>query len=295
MVQRAGDVIPEVVKVMTSRRTGTEMPFRMPATCPVCRAEVIQEAGETAVRCVNSICPAQVKERIKHFASKGAFDIEGLGSKLVEQLVDKGLVQHFADIFRLNQENLQQLERMGPKSAQNLLEAITQTKSIGLSRFIYALGIRHVGEYVAHIIAKAFQSLERIAAATKSELEAIEGVGPKVADSLVVFFNHTQNNRIVGDLLAAGIQITPEAHPPETEKLDGMKFVITGTLDSMPRRQIKKTIEKLGGSVTSTVSKKTDFLVAGRVPGSKMKKAKALGVKIIDESELVRMLSSTSR
>jgi DNA ligase (NAD+) len=291
LVQRAGDVIPEVVKVIVGRRSGAETHFAMPTTCPDCQSEVVREPGEAAVRCVNPLCPAQIKERLKHFASKGGFDIEGLGSKLVEQLVDEGLIRNFADIFRLNHPDLQHLERMGAKSAQNLLEAIESAKSIDLPRFMYALGIRHVGEYAAKLLAEAYQSVEQLGHATAEELELIEGVGPKVAHSIVHFFKQAGNRQLIEDIIASGVQITTLAYPQTTQTLDRLKFVITGTLESMSRKQVKEKIEQAGGSVTSAISKKTDYLVAGNAAGSKLDKAKKLGVSVIDEQALMRMLS----
>ena len=207
LVQRAGDVIPEVVKVIASQRTGTERKFNMPQHCPVCNSSVVRAEDEAALRCINTACSAQVKERIKHFASKGAFDIDGLGDKLVEQLVDKGLLFSYVDIFRLNEDTLKNLERMGPKSAENIMDAIEKSKQITLARFIYSLGIRHAGEHVAGILATTFGSLEKLMGATVDDLTAVDGVGPVVAKSIEDFFKQDENRNAVNDIMTGGIRI----------------------------------------------------------------------------------------
>jgi DNA ligase (NAD+) len=291
LVQRAGDVIPEVVKAIVSGRTGMELQFDMPQACPVCKAEVIREEGEAAIRCVNPVCPAQIKERIKHFASKGGFDIEGLGTKLVAQLVDKGLIASYADIFTLNFQMIEGLERMGSKSAENLLQAIESSKSISFPRFIYALGVRHVGEYAAKLLAGELGDIQRLGSATAAELERIDGIGPAVAHSIVHFFQQASNRRLVEQLLARGVKIDSASKDHGPPKLEKLRFVITGTLGSMTRNEARKIIERSGGIVSSSISKKTDYLVMGAAPGSKVAKAEAAGVKIIDEPALIRILS----
>jgi len=290
LVQRAGDVIPEVVKVITSKRTGEEKTFSMPISCPVCDSSVIRSENEAALRCINTSCPAQVKERIKHFASKGAFDIEGLGDKLIEQLVEKELLRSYADIFRLKEDVLKDLERMGSKSAANVVRAIENSKRITLNRFIYALGIRHVGEHVAGILTKSFESLEKLIGTKKEELEAIDGVGPVVAESIVEFFEKDENRKIVGDLKNVhGVQIFRDnAH--KQGALAGKIFVLTGTLATLTRSEAKRAIEEAGGKVTGSVSRNTDYLVAGASPGSKFKRAQELGVDIIDEETLKKLM-----
>jgi DNA ligase (NAD+) len=289
LVQRAGDVIPEVVKVIPTKRTGNEKTFEMPPGCPVCGAAVVREAGEVALRCINANCPAQVKERIKHFASKSAFDIDGMGDKLVEQLVDKQLFKSYADIFRINKKTFEDLERMGSKSAQNLIEAIETSKRIGFHRFIYALGIRHVGEHVAKILAENFSSLERLSAARQDELEAIDGIGPMVAASVVSFFKQHENIETVALLLQSGIEIQYEAGK-KGEQLQGKVFVLTGALEGMTRSQAKEKIQMAGGKVSGSVSRNTDYVVAGASAGSKLRQAKELDVQVIDEAELRRLL-----
>jgi len=288
LVQRAGDVIPEVVKVITSKRTGEEKTFNMPLSCPVCDSSVIRSENEAALRCINTSCPAQVKERIKHFASKGAFDIDGLGEKLIEQLVDKKLLFSYADIFQLKGDVLKDLERMGSKSAANIVGAIEDSKRITLNRFIYALGIRHVGEHVAWILANAVKSFDKLRCAKSDELVAIDGVGPVVAESIVAFFKKDENRKIVDEMIASGVQIFRDnAYKQGT--LAGKVFVLTGTLETLTRDEAKKIIENAGGKATGSVSRNTDYLVAGASPGSKLKRAQELGVDIIDEETLKKL------
>ena len=289
LVQRAGDVIPEVVKVITSRRSGDEKPFLMPKQCPVCSSTVVRMSGEAATRCINSSCSAQVKERIKHFASKGAFDIDGLGTKLVDQLVDKKLVSSFGDLFNLDETTLSQLERMGAKSAANLKDAIEQSKSIPMGRFIYALGIRHVGEHVAKLLADHFHDLQILRNCSREELVAVEGVGPTVAESIVSFFKQEQNQGIIHQILDSGVKLKTPAQL-KTGKLKNEVFVLTGTLESLTRSQAKALIEAAGGRVSGSVSGNTDYVVAGDSPGSKLDRARELGVKIIDEAGLVELM-----
>jgi DNA ligase (NAD+) len=292
LVQRAGDVIPEVVKVITSKRTGEEKNFKMPINCLVCNSSVIRAEGEAALRCINTACPAQVKERIKHFASKSAFDIEGLGDKLVEQLVDKGLLASYADIFQLKEDTLSNLERMGSKSAKNLIIAIGKSKKITIGRFIYALGVRYVGENTAAILAREYQRLDNFLAVTeknydnaKEELTSIKEIGEATAGSVVDFFKQGENLKTLNRLLASGVQILYDG-PMEPGTLTGKIFVLTGTLEGMTRSEAKKIIERAGGKVSSSVSRNTDYLVSGTSPGSKLKRAKDLGVEIIDETAL---------
>ncbi|MBW1678209.1 MAG: NAD-dependent DNA ligase LigA [Deltaproteobacteria bacterium] len=288
LIQRAGDVIPEVIKVITTKRTGVEQPFRMPATCPVCGAKVVRLEQEAVSRCVNANCPAQVKERIKHFASKGAFDIDGMGDKLVGQMVDKGLVKSYADLFFLDKATTAGLERMGEKSAQNLMDAMAKSKQISLARFVYALGIRHVGEHIAHVLARTFESLKALMAATAEELVAVDEIGPQVSQSVRAFFENPENQRNIERMVEAGVTLETEEGATK-ETLAGKTFVLTGALDSMMRSQAKARIEALGGKVSSSVSRKTAYVVAGKDPGSKLDKAKEIGIKILDEKEFIEM------
>ena len=289
LVQRAGDVIPEVVKVILSKRSGAEKKFRMPDTCPVCESPVVRTEGEAAIRCINATCSAQVKERIKHFASKAAFDIDGLGDKLVDQLVEKAMVSSYADLFHLAAESLAALDRMGAKSAENLMDAIESSKQISFGRFLFALGIRHVGEHIALLLAGQFDSLEQLTDCSEENLTAIEGVGPVVAKSIATFFRQTKNLATVHRILNSGVQILFQT-TAKTGKLAGKTFVLTGALETMTRRQSKEMIEAAGGKVSSSVSRNTDFVVVGESPGSKLAKAQELGVKILDEAAFKELI-----
>jgi len=284
LVQRAGDVIPEVVKVILSKRTGAEKKFSMPDHCPVCGTAVARIEGEAATRCINSSCSAQVKERIKHFASKGAFDIEGLGDKLIDQLVEKGLLTSFTDLFKLDEATFAGLERMGDKSAQNLINAIEARKRISFARFLYALGIRHAGEHVTVLLAEQFGSLDELASCSQQNLTEIQGVGPVVAASVACFFRQENNLRAIQSILNSGVQIV-FANRKKSGQYDGKIFVLTGTLGGMTRRQAKEIITAAGGKVSGSVSRNTDFVVSGESPGSKLEKARELGVTVIDEAE----------
>ncbi len=289
LVQRAGDVIPEVVKVIVSKRDGSETRFKMPGQCPVCNSPVVRMAGEAATRCINSGCSAQVKERIKHFASKGAFDIDGLGAKLVDQLVDKKLLSSFADIFSLDEKTLSQLERMGAKSAANLLNAIENSKSVTLARFLFALGIRHVGEHVAELLADHFHDLAALMDCPREELESIEGIGPIVTESIANFFRQRSNRQIINQLLQSGVTLKSAARM-KSGRLKDRVFVLTGALQNLTRPRAKALIEAAGGRVVGSVSRNTDYVVAGDAPGSKLTKAKELGVAVIDEAALKKLL-----
>lgn len=293
VVQRAGDVIPEVVKVVESLRTGEEVAFAMPAVCPACGGTVVREADASAWRCINASCPAQLKERIRHFASKGALDIDGLGRKLVNQLVERGLVTTFADLYQLPEETLAALDRMGAKSAENLVQAIQASRSVSLERLLFGLGIRHVGEHVAGILAERFGSLEALMAATGEELEALDGVGPAVAASLVAFFAQPANREAVARLMGQGLRVAAPPPKPGRALLAGRTFVLTGTLAGMSRSTAKARIEAAGGRVAGGVSRQTDYLVAGADPGSKLDKARQLGVAVIDEAGLEGLLAPT--
>jgi DNA ligase (NAD+) len=291
LVQRAGDVIPEVVKVILSKRSGSEMKFVMPQSCPVCGTAVVRMEGEAATRCINSICSAQVKERVKHFASKGAFDIDGLGDKLVDQLVDKGLVSSFADLFSLDVQTLAGLERMGAKSAENLKSAIENSKRVPFARFLYALGIRHVGEHVAFLLANQFGSLQDLANCSREDLEVIEGIGPVVAESIANFFDREKNRTAIEQIVDRSVQIVFEPIR-KSKRLENNVFVLTGTLQQLTRRQAREMITASGGKVSGSVSRNTDFVVAGESPGSKLAKAQELGVAVIDEAGLLELLGS---
>lgn len=295
VVQRAGDVIPEVVKVVTSLRKGTELPFTIPATCPVCGSAVVRLDGEAAHRCIGIACPAQIKEHIVHFASRGGMDIEGLGEKMVYQLVDAGLIKDPVDLYFLTAEQLLALERTGEKSAGNLLRAIDGAKSPPLEKLIFALGIRHVGESMAKLLARRYAVLEDLMAATVDELTTIRDVGPEAAKSIVRFFQEPSNLQVLAKLITAGIAPINRQFSAATESpgaLTGKTFVLTGTLERMTRQEAKVRIESLGGKTTESVTKKTHYVVAGLSPGSKLDKAKTLGISILDEEAFFKLMES---
>ena len=287
VIQRAGDVIPEVVQVITSKRKGTEKKFRMPSKCPVCGAEVIKE--EAIHRCIGLDCPAQLKGRIKHFASKRAMDIEGLGVKLIDQSVDKGLIKDVADIYYINKEKLIELERMADKSAQNIIDAIEKSKTKPLSKFLYALGIRHVGETTAEDLARHFLRLDDLFRLSEEDLMEVEGIGPEVAASVHQFFRDKKNKESIELLKKAGVKVI-EPKIKEKGKLAGKTFLFTGTLKDFGREEARNLVESLGGMTASSVSKKVDFVVVGEDPGSKSDKAKELGIKILTEEDFKRMI-----
>ena len=292
IIRRAGDVIPQVVKVLTAERPQDAVAFSMPQHCPECGSEVIRDLDEAVVRCSGGLyCPAQRKEAIKHFASRQAMDIEGLGDKLVEQLVDKAQINTPADLYGLDGETLADLERMGEKSAKNLLQALEQSKQTTLGRFLFALGIREVGESTARSLAAYFGDLSTIEEADSEALQQVPDVGPIVAEHLVTFFRQQHNREVIEQLLAAGIHWEPETKPAVAAlPLTGKTFVITGTL-SRPRSQIKAALQALGAKVTGSLSNKTDYLIAGEAAGSKLTKAEQLGIEIVDEVGLQKLLN----
>jgi DNA ligase (NAD+) len=293
VVRRAGDVIPEVVSVVDAKRAGRHAPVVLPTHCPVCGSEIDKPEGEAVARCSGGLfCPAQRREAIKHFASRKAMDIEGLGDKLVEQLVDLGLVNTPAELYALGLEQLSGLERMAEKSAQNLLDALTKSKQTTLARFLYALGIREVGEATAQGLANHFGSLEAIREADEERLQETPDVGPIVAAHIVAFFRQDHNRQVIQQLVSAGIR-WPDVEPTAEERqpLSGKTFVITGTL-SRPRAEIKEQLQALGAKVSGTVSSKTDYLIAGTDAGSKLEKANKLGVAVLDEVALNRLLAN---
>jgi DNA ligase (NAD+) len=291
VIQRAGDVIPEVVEVVQTARTGAEKPFSMPETCPECGSRVVRMAGEVALRCIGIACPAQIREHIAHFASRGALDIEGLGEKMVTQLVTAGLIHDPADLFLLTKEQLLGLERMGEISAKNLLTAIARAKNPPLDRLIFALGIRQVGEQTAKRLAAAFDSLEALAAATPEELQTIRDIGPEVASCIAGFFREPANLEVLDKLHRAGV--TPrETVRQKQAPLNGRSFVFTGTLGRMGRNEAKALVESLGGKVDHSVTKTTNYVVAGEAAGSKLDKARKEGIAILDEDAFFRLIES---
>ncbi|HEX77733.1 MAG TPA: NAD-dependent DNA ligase LigA [Dehalococcoidia bacterium] len=290
VVQRAGEVIPEVVGPVVSRRTGQERVFTMPRHCPVCGAEVMRPQGEVMTYCTNAACPAQIQRRFEHFVSRGGMDIRGLGERWVNALLTNGLVKDVADIYYLTKEQILGLERMAEKSASNLLASIEASKERPLPRVLFALGITHIGEEMAELLAQHFGSIDRLAQATQEELTSIPTVGPKIAESVVAFFRQEANRQLIDKLRRAGVRLEAEATVPTALPLAGQEFVITGTLAAFPRSQAERRIKELGGAVGSSVTKKTTYLVVGADPGSKLDKARSLGTKLLSEAEFLDLL-----
>jgi DNA ligase (NAD+) len=288
IIERSGDVIPKVVRVCA--QGSVRKPFRMPETCPVCGGAIVREEGEAASRCINTNCPARLKESILHFASRGVMNIDGVGDALVDQLVDLGLAHSVADLYSLTLAPLLTLERMGPRSAANVLRNIENSKRNPLPRVISALGIRFVGERTAVFLAEAFGSLEAIAGASADELQRAEEVGPKVAESLFRFFREPRNQELVERLRAAGLHFTYQSTRVHSGPFGGLTFVLTGTLPTLTREQAKDLIEAAGGKVIGSVSKKTSYVLAGEDAGSKLTKARTLGLRILDESQFLHLL-----
>lgn len=291
VIQRAGDVIPEVVRVLPERRIGEEEAFQMPERCPVCGGKVLRQEGEVAARCTGIACPAQLKELILHFVSREAMDVEGVGPALVTQLVDRGLIKDSADLFFLSREDLMGLERMGEKSTDNILNAIERSKERGLAPLLFSLGIRHVGTRAAEILAERFGSLEALAESSSEELTTIPEIGPKIAQSIATFFQQEQSRLVLDKLKKAGVKMEQEKTVMEVElPLNGKVFVLTGTLPNLTRRDAVELIKKYGGRVSSSVSSKTDYLLAGSDPGQKYEKARELEISIIEEHDLLQMV-----
>jgi len=295
VIEKAGEVIPAVVRARTDLRNGSEKKFRMPDKCPVCGSRVVKDEGQVAVRCVNAQCPAQLKRRIEHFASRGAMDIEGLGEAMVEQLVGRGLVKEVSDIYGLTTEELAGLERMGEKSVANLLQAIDRSRQQPLWRLLFGLGILHVGVSAARALADAFPNLDALMAATADGLQRIPDVGEVVGASIAQFFQEKHNREMIAKLRTAGLRLTNEAKPKRASdsKISGTTWVITGTL-SRPRDEITELIIGHGGKISGSVSKKTSFVLAGEEAGSKLEKAKKLGLKVIGEGEFQKLLGKQS-
>jgi len=289
LVERAGDVIPHVLKVVKHGKE--EKPVRVPEKCPVCGSRIHRVEGEVAYRCVNAACPAKRKESLLHFASRHAMNIDGLGEKIVDQLVEKGIVKDFADLYELKLDEVAALERMAEKSAQNLLDEIAASKKNELSRLVYALGIGFVGERTAQLLAEHFGSLEKIADATLDELTEVNEIGPKVAGSIVDFFSEKANHKLIDRLRDEGVRMEEKRVAPKSSRLAGKSFVFTGTLERHSREEAGALVVSHGGKVVATVSKKTDYVVVGADPGSKHEKAKSLGVPILDEAAFEKLIA----
>ena len=293
VVARGGEVIPQIVRVVMEKRPAGTRRFRMPEHCPVCGAPVVRAEGEVAHRCTNASCPAQLREKILHWASRGAMDVDGLGEALAQQLVERELVRDLADLYELDHATLAGLDRMADLSASNLIAALERSKRRGFRNVLYGLGIRFVGARVAAILAESFRSLKALMAAEREELEAIEGVGPKVAEAVHEFFAVRENRRLVERLEEHGVDLTRRGGPAAEGPLKGKTFVLTGTLRGYSRDEAKAAIESRGGRVTESVSKKTEYLVAGESPGSKLDRARELGVNVLDEAEFEALLART--
>ncbi len=289
VIQKAGEVIPEVVRALKERRTGEESDFKMPERCPICGAEAVRLEGEAVTRCIGISCPAQTREAIIHFGSRDAMDIDGLGPSMVERLMEVGLLKDVADLYYLTPQDVEMINRAGEKSSQNLIAAIGRSKAQPLNRLVFGLGIRHVGKRASEVVARRFHTMGALAAAGLDVLMSVEEIGPKIAQSVVSFFRQEQTLRVLERLQAAGVNLSePQAG---TGTLDGKTFVFTGTL-SMARKEAEERVKSLGGRVGTSVSRHTDYLVAGLDSGSKLDKAKSLGIEIISEGEFLRMIES---
>ena len=291
VIEKAGEIIPKVVRLVdpTGKR---KAPFAMPTVCPECQMKIFRPKGEAAWRCVNAICPAQLKERLKHFASRKAMDIDHMGPAVIEQLVESGRVKSFSDLYTLKKDEVADLERLAEKSAQNLIDAIEKSKSAGLSRLLFGLGIRHVGQRAASILAETFRSIKNLRTTPYENIESVIEIGPVIAESLKSFFDQKTNLQDIENLSSMGVVVEEQGEARKEGVLTGKQFVLTGTLSKISRNEAKEKIESLGGRVTSSVSGKTDFLVAGKDAGSKLEKAKTLKITVLDEKELQKIIGS---
>jgi len=289
VLQRAGDVIPEVVSVVRSKRTGKEKKFKIPHKCPVCGSDAVRLPGEAVARCTGMACAAKLRELVGHFASRRAMDIQGLGDKIIQQLTEKGLVKSVADIYSLRMNDFMKLDRMGEKLASNVLASIEKSKDTKLARLIYALGIRHVGEHISHVLAEHFGSMDKLRTASLEKLQETNEVGPQVAQSIRSFFDQKINIEVIDRLFAGGVSVGGERPRPET-KLRGKSFVFTGTLERYEREEASRIVESLGGKTSSSVSRTTDYVVVGKEPGTKLQKAEELRIRIISEKEFEELI-----
>ncbi|MEZ5344357.1 MAG: NAD-dependent DNA ligase LigA [Pyrinomonadaceae bacterium] len=292
LIEKSGEIIPQVLKVIESRRDGSEKSYKFPTVCPVCGTEAVRPEGEAVTRCMNDVCPAKIKGRIGYFAARKAMDIEGLGEVLIEQLVDGGIVSDVADLYKLDVGTLSDLERMAEKSAQNVFDEITASKDRGLQRLLFGLDIRHVGERYSKILANHFRSIDKLSAATIEELDAIPEIGEKVAESIFNFFREPANQDLIARLKNADIKMEVDSSDSASldERFVGKTFVLTGKMENYTRGEAAKLIEERGGRVSSSVSKNTDYVIAGEAAGSKLTKAESLGVEVIDEKGFVSFL-----
>ncbi|MDP6180174.1 MAG: NAD-dependent DNA ligase LigA, partial [Desulfatiglandales bacterium] len=292
LIQRAGDVIPEVVKVVVLQRTGKEKEFIMPDRCPVCGSRAERPEGEAIHRCTGMGCPAQIKENLAHFASKGAMDMDGVGQKFLEQMVDKKIIQNQADLYFLKKEDLMKMERVGDKLAENMLNAIDKSRNPSLTHLIYALGIRNVGSHLAGVLAKNYRSMENLAEQSIEDLTRVHEIGPVVAECIYNFFHNRKHLKVLEKLKGGGVKFPVEKSKVKDTLFSCKTFVLTGGLDSFTRDAARKIIDGLGGRISSSVSKKIDFVIVGRDPGSKYDAAKRLGVKILSEKDFKKMIGN---
>ncbi|MCO5333497.1 MAG: NAD-dependent DNA ligase LigA [Pyrinomonadaceae bacterium] len=292
LIEKSGEIIPQVLQAVVSRRDGSEREFEFPEKCPVCGFDAVRPEGEAVRRCTNPVCPAKIKGRIGYFASRKAMDIEGLGDVLINTLVDDGTIKDVADLYRLTVEQIASLDRMAEKSGTNLIEQIDASKSRGLQRLLYGLDIRHVGERYAKILARHFRDIEKVAAATVEELDEIPEIGLAVAESVTAWFRDEANRTVIERLRAAGVVMTEDAgnNAELDERFAGKTFVLTGKLEKFTRDEASRLIEQRGGRVSSSVSKKTDFVLVGEDAGSKLAKAETLGITILNETEFKEMM-----
>lgn len=291
IIQKAGEIIPEVVEVVLDDRDGNEIIFKMPESCPACGGEVIREEGEAALRCTNMSCPAQLKRSIIHFASRDAMNIDGLGPQIISLLMDNGLIKDAADLYYLRFDDIVKLERMGKKSSEKLLKAIEITKKNNIEKFIFGLGIRYIGNKAGKNLAKAFKSIDKLMNASYEELLTVEEIGDKMAQSIVSFFEEEHNKKLIEKFREAGVNFTYISDASEDRMFEGMTFVLTGALERFTRNEASELIEKHGGKVSTSVSKKTTYVLAGEDAGSKLKKAQELGVLVISEDDFERMIN----
>ncbi|MBQ7985684.1 MAG: NAD-dependent DNA ligase LigA, partial [Clostridia bacterium] len=291
IVQKAGDIIPEILSVKKEKRTGEERAFKMPEKCPVCGANVVREEGEAAFRCTGSSCPAQITRNIIHFVSRNAMDIDGLGPAIIEQLLERDMIKNAADLYYIQAQDVMTMDKMGKKSAENLINAIEKSKENTLSKLITALGIRIVGEKASKLIAKYAKNMDTLISLTKEELTTIDEIGDAMAQSVVDYFSEPQNLELIEKLRAAGVNFEEKTEENSDNRFENMTFVLTGTLSEFTRNESSEIIEKMCGKTSSSVSKKTTFVLAGEEAGSKLEKANKLGVKVINEQEFKDMIS----
>ncbi|MCB1025597.1 MAG: NAD-dependent DNA ligase LigA, partial [Acidobacteria bacterium] len=286
LIEKSGEIIPQVLKVIESRRDGSETDYEFPSVCPVCGTAAVRPEGEAVARCENEVCPAKIKGRIEYFSMRKSMDIEGIGEVLVEQLVEGGLVSDVADLYKLDVETLSGLDRMAEKSAQNVFDEIAESKERGLQRLLFGLGIRHVGERYSKILANQYRGIEKLSEATVEELDAIPEIGEKVAQSIFDYFQDPANRDLIARLKDAGVkmEVDSESSANLDERFVGKTFVLTGKMENYTRGEAAKLIEERGGRVSSSVSKNTDYVVAGEAAGSKLTKAESLGIEVMDEA-----------